>query len=216
MRPIKITETKLITQNKHKKTKKLASWRQTSRLFTSVVEDWILYYREQMPLALRAGIKLGSSGLQPLRPNRSATLPSKINYITFYYFLACSLEPSFSNDSRLLVSLASVSCVFGFPFLRTSPLPEFAAFPSSSAFSPAVLEVFLKYAFFTSVRRCLGIFFSISGGFERLWAHTAPTYGSLSRNSNILSIWTKILSDFETMQSPGLSLSCCATVLCWS
>ena len=34
-----IAETKLITQNKHKKAKKLASWRQTSLLFTSVVED---------------------------------------------------------------------------------------------------------------------------------------------------------------------------------
>jgi len=34
-----ITETKLITQNKQKKTKKLASWRQTGWLFTSVVED---------------------------------------------------------------------------------------------------------------------------------------------------------------------------------
>lgn len=169
-----------------------------------------------MTLALRAGIELGSSGLHSLRPSHSATLPSQIYFITFYYFLACSLKPSFSNDSRLLVSLSSVSCVFGFPFLRTSPLPEFAAFPSSSAFSPAVLEVFLKYAFFTSVRRCLGIFFSISGGFERLWAHTAPTYGSLSRNTNILSSSTKILSDFETMLSSGLSLLCCTTVLCWS
>ena len=66
--------------------------------------------------ALRAGIELGSSGLQSLRLSRSATLPSQINFITFYCFLACSLQPSFSNDSRLLVSLSSGQLCFRLSF----------------------------------------------------------------------------------------------------
>ena len=34
-------------------------WRQTSGLFTSLVEDWTRDYREQIQLAVRAGLELG-------------------------------------------------------------------------------------------------------------------------------------------------------------
>ena len=53
--------------------------RQISWLFTSVVEDlnliWTRDYREQIQLAVKAGLELGASELQVRRSNHSATMP---------------------------------------------------------------------------------------------------------------------------------------------
>ena len=54
------------------------SRRQTSWLFTSVMEDMNSRYREQIQLVVRAGLELGTSELQVQRSNHSATLPPTV------------------------------------------------------------------------------------------------------------------------------------------
>ena len=140
-----------------------------------------------------------------------------ISFMKFHcYFTGCC-EHSLLDNWTLFVSLSSPISVLVseqvFPLLFAHALLEFAAFPSSSARSPAVMDVFLKYAFFTSACS-LEIFFSFTFGLERRFAHTAFMNGSLSRKTNILCNSTRISSDFG-MYSSAL-LPCRKTVVCWS